>query len=275
MKVEMPLRARDLTRVYRSPLARRRIVALDRLDFDLEPGMVLGLVGPNGSGKTTTIRCCLGLLAPSRGEVRIFGAPAGSLAARQRVGYAPERFELSEKRSGRETLRLLAAFGEADRSGELLERLELSAAADRRLGTWSKGMRRRLAIAAALLDRPRLLVMDEPFDGLDPLGNRVVRQEIQSRAEQGAAVLVSSHALSDLEAVATHLLVLSSGRTVARGSVDEVLARPDRLALEVTGADMETLREAVKTAGGEIVSGGPSRESLEDLFLRQVDGDER
>ncbi|MFG0317754.1 MAG: ABC transporter ATP-binding protein, partial [Planctomycetota bacterium JB042] len=202
-----PIEAEGLGKVWSGPLGSRRVEALADFSLRVAPGSVHGLVGPNGSGKTTAIRCMLGLLRPTRGTARLFGRPP---AAARAVGYAPERFDLAEKRTGRETLRLLGRLsgleGRAldDAIARELDRLALAASADRPVGGYSKGMIRRLSIAAALLADPRLLVLDEPFDGLDPIGNQAVRDEVEARAAYGVAVLLSTHALADLEAVATH-----------------------------------------------------------------------
>ncbi|MFH0946693.1 MAG: ABC transporter ATP-binding protein [Planctomycetota bacterium] len=281
MNVEKPLLARHLTRSYRVAPFRGKMVALERFSADLLPGMVCGLVGPNGSGKTTAVRCCLGLLAPTAGRVELFGLPPGSRAVRASLGYAPETYGLCSRRTGRETLELLGALSGlggkklANRIDGLLERFELSAAADRRLSGFSKGMVRRLSIAGSLLGDPRLLVLDEPFDGLDPLGGQIVREEIRARANRGAAILVSSHALPDLEAVATHLTILAAGATLEQGTLDGVLARRDRIEMVLQGVsenDLQRIREVVRELGGDLVSAGPARESLEDLFRRRVGG---
>ena len=281
MNVEKPLLARNLTRVYRGTYFRSKVPALDRFELSISPGMIVGLVGPNGSGKTTAIRCCLGLLQPTSGQALLFGVDAGSRASRPKLGYAPEIFGLSGRRSGRETLVLLGTLSRLDRRDlarrvdALLERFEISDAADRRLAEYSKGMRRRLSIVASLLDDPQLLVLDEPFDGLDPLGNKIVREEIQRRASSGTAVLLSSHALADLEAVSTHLTVMASGRILEQGSIEEVLSRQDQTQLVVRGLTADSLSELeldLQRKGAELLSHAPSRETLEDLFRRRIAG---
>jgi len=279
MNVEKPLLARNLTRVYRGSFFRGKAPALDRFELSLSPGMIAGLVGPNGSGKTTAIRCCLGLLQPTAGQALLFGVAAGGRAPRRPLGYAPEFCNLSRRRTGRETLRLLCALARLDRREAarrieaLLSRFELAGAADRRLAGYSKGMLRRLSIVGSLLSDPELLVLDEPFDGLDPLGSGIVRDELLRRAASGAAVLLSSHALADLEAVATHLTVLASGRILEQGAIDEVLARRDQMQLVVKGLAKEAiprLRRELSQQGAELLSSSPDRESLEDLFRRKM-----
>lgn len=278
MRARMPsLELLRVSRTFTAPITRRRVVAVDGLSCAVDGGEVLGLVGPNGSGKTTALRCALGLLRPTSGEVRVFGAP-WSRASRASTGFAPERFALDGRRTGREALVLfarLAGFSRSEaglRAGRALERFGLADAADRKLAEYSKGMNRRVAIAAALLKDPRLLVLDEPFDGLDPLGNLLVRDEILARARDGVAVLVTSHAMHDLEAVASHLVILERGRELAAGTVDSVLGAAAVTRLVVSGGDAASLarwRAAIERDGGRVLAERPERESLEDFFRRR------
>lgn len=275
----IPLEVRGLQKSYRTWFG-RRVEALRGIDWTIHSGQVLGLVGPNGSGKTTAIRCALGLLAPSGGASRIFGQESGHIDARRGVGFAPERFVLSGKRSGMETLALLGRLsGLPPRDalamgGAALDRMGIADAGMRPIAGYSKGMNRRLSIAAAIQHDPRLLVLDEPFDGLDPLGCALVRDEIARAASTGVAVLVSSHALSELESVSTDLLVLNRGRVLEQGSRDDVLRKDGVTAFEVDGIDAESHARIVleiEKAGGVVRRSGPARESLEELFRRQID----
>lgn len=278
MDDEHPLEARGLAKEYGGPLARRRVVALSGFDLRVSAGSIHGLVGPNGSGKTTAIRCLLGLLRPTRGEASLFGRPPSTVRSRA-VGYAPERFDLAGKRTGRETLLLLGRLaglrGRAlrDAVDRELERLALDRAADRALAGYSKGMVRRLSIAGSLLADPKLLVLDEPFDGLDPIGNQAVRDEVEARAAAGVAVLLSTHALADLEAVATHLTIVHAGVTLAQGTADEVLGIRGRVEVVCQGLPpegLDRLRAAVEDCGGRVLETRAARESLVDLFRRRI-----
>jgi ABC-type multidrug transport system ATPase subunit len=279
----LPLRATGLAHRYGPPAGGAAgAPALADFELDLAPGQVVALIGPNGSGKTTALRCLLGLLEPTAGRVESFGKPPGA-RAQGVVGYAPERFEPTGSRTGLETLEAFAALSRVPRprddARDLLARFGLGAAADKRVRAYSKGMRRRLAIAQSLLPGPDLWILDEPFDGLDPLGVAKVREEIAARRDQGVAIVVSSHQLADAEAVATHLVLLHRGATLARGDVASLLERRGRTRLEIEWSDAAgaepgaALREAIAAIaalGGTVVEEGAPRESLEALFSRLV-----
>jgi lantibiotic transport system ATP-binding protein len=205
--------------------------AVDGIDLVVPAGSVYGFLGPNGSGKTTTIRMLLGLVTPTRGEIELLGrpVPARVVDALPRVGALVEGPAFHPYLSGIENLRRLdAADRTADpatsarRLGEALERVGLGAAAGKRYRAYSLGMRQRLAIAAALLTPKDLMVLDEPTNGLDPQGTREVRSLIASLADDGTTVLVSSHLLSEVEQVCTHIGVMHVGRLVTQGSAAEI-----------------------------------------------------
>ena len=211
--------------------------AVDGIDLEVPRGAVYGVLGPNGSGKTTTIRMLLGLVLPTAGDVDLLGAPMPDASSRvlPRVGSLVEGPAFHPYLSGRANLtRLDAADRFADpatsrqRIDAALDRVGLLHAARKRYRAYSLGMRQRLAIAAALLQPRDLLVLDEPTNGLDPQGTREVRSLISSLADEGATVLVSSHLLSEVEQVCTHLGIMRSGRLVAQGDIGSVRggARP-------------------------------------------------
>jgi ABC-type multidrug transport system ATPase subunit len=205
--------------------------AVDSIDLTVPTGAVYGFLGPNGSGKTTTIRMLLGLIGPSSGEVSLLGRPAGTVDVLSRVGALVEGPAFHPYLSGRDNLgRLDAADLTTDRRSsrrrvdEALDRVGLLAAATKRYRAYSLGMRQRLAIAATLL-RPRdLLVLDEPTNGLDPQGTREVRSLVGSLAHDGTTVLVSSHLLSEVEQMCSHVGVMHVGRLVAQGTAAELRA---------------------------------------------------
>jgi len=207
------------------------VLAVDGLTFALPAGTVTGFLGPNGAGKTTALRVLLGLAEPSDGEALVFGAPYAALGRpATRVGAVLESDDFHPRRSGRDHLRVLAvAVGVPEtRVREVLELVELDAAAARPVGGYSLGMRQRLGLAGALLGEPELLVLDEPANGLDPVGVRWLREFLRAFAARGGTVLISSHVLAEVAQTVDHAVILDRGRLAA--TVD--LAELDRRTLE-------------------------------------------
>lgn len=191
---------------------------VDDVTFRVEAGTITGFLGPNGAGKTTTLRMLLGLSTPTSGEVRIDGRPPGELDEPARhVGAVLEANDFHPARSGRNHLRVLARLCDVgdDRVDELLDTVGLAAAADRRAGGYSLGMRQRLGLATAMLCTPRLLVLDEPTNGLDPVGVRWMRDLMRAFADGGGAVLMSSHLLAEAQHTVDHVLIIDQGRVIA------------------------------------------------------------
>ncbi len=243
----------------------RAVRALQDVSFDLGPGRLNALVGHNGAGKTTLIKLMLGLIRADRGAVRVLNEDpgAGQFSARRLLGYLPENVAFNAALTGRETLAFYARLkritpGEA---WPLLERVGLLEAADRRVGTYSKGMRQRLGLAQALLGRPRVLLLDEPTTGLDPALRQTFYEILNELRDDGATVLISSHALNELEDRAEHVLIMNRGRLVAQGTLAELrsLSRlPIRISLDLAPGAEAALpewigRESVATARGRVV----------------------
>lgn len=225
---EAALVARGLVKSFGSLFRRQTVHAVRDLDLRVHPGEVVALVGPNGAGKTTTLRLLLGFLRPDRGSVRILGNSAGSMAACRSLGYVGERFRSYRYLTSRRLLRWLGSLSgveggrlESAITGEL-ERLDLSAVADRRVGRLSQGELQRLGLAQALLHHPRVLILDEPTTGLDPEGRRRFVEILRAERDRGAAVLLSSHVLAEVERVCDRVIILRSGRIVAEGSIPEL-----------------------------------------------------
>ncbi|MET0627051.1 MAG: ABC transporter ATP-binding protein [Acidimicrobiia bacterium] len=230
----------------------RRVVAIDGLDLSVPEGGVFGFLGPNGSGKTTTIRCLLGLVRPTSGEVRLFGEDVRVALphAIRRVGSIVETPMFFPTMSARENLRLLGAIDRipAPRVDAMLERVGLGERADDDVRRFSLGMRQRLGLAAALLKDPALVILDEPANGLDPAGMREVRDVLRTLGDEGRTVLVSSHLLAEVEQTCDRVAILKRGRCVATGTVDEVLGRADG-ELVVRVADLVAGAAALGRAG--------------------------
>ncbi len=202
------------------------VVAVDDLTFSLRPGTVTGFLGPNGAGKTTTLRLLLGLAEPDAGEALAFGHRYRELDdPALRVGAVLESSDLHPGRSGRDHLRVLALAAEipSSRVEEMLALVELEAVADRRVKTYSLGMRQRLALAGALLGDPQLLVLDEPANGLDPAGVHWLRRFLRRFAGKGRTVLVSSHMLAEAAQTVDQVVIIDRGRLVATGRLDELI----------------------------------------------------
>ncbi|XKH60449.1 ABC transporter ATP-binding protein [Halomonas sediminis] len=205
------------------------LTRIDALDLSVSQGEVLALLGHNGAGKTTTMHLILGLIAPDRGSVSVLGgAPAGPHAEtlRRRLGYLPENVSFYDQLSGREVLVYFARLKRVARAqvDELLERVGLSSAADRRVKTYSKGMRQRLGLAQALLGEPQLLLLDEPTTGLDPAATRDFYETVRDLRDRGCTVLLSSHVLPGVEPYIDRALILGGGRRLAMGNMAELRA---------------------------------------------------
>ncbi|CAL9517662.1 Bacitracin transport ATP-binding protein BcrA [Nocardiopsis dassonvillei] len=246
---------RDLTKRYGD----RTVV--DGLTFTVEPGRVTGFLGPNGAGKTTTMRMLLGLAAPTSGEALIDGRPYRDLPRPAlRVGAVLPSGPAHPGRSARAHLRAKAASIGLPRSRveEVLERVGLAEAAGRRVGGYSLGMRQRLGVADALLGDPGVLVFDEPVNGLDLDGVRWMRALLRRMADEGRTVFVSSHLMSEMEAVADHLVVVGRGRLIADAPLAEVIGAWSRTHVEVRTPDPGPLRERLERRGpGVRVEAGP------------------
>jgi ABC-2 type transport system ATP-binding protein len=230
-----------------------RVRALEGLELSVRTGGVFGFLGPNGSGKTTTIRCLLGLARPSSGSCRVLGAesPRGLPDVMPRVGALVEAPGLNPGVSGRETLTVLATTAGIGRHAvdATLERVGLAERADDLVKGYSLGMRQRLGIAIALLKDPELLVLDEPANGLDPAGIREVRELIRRLGAEGRTVFLSSHLLGEVEQICDEVAIVAAGRTVAHGSVSDVLASTRPAAMWVKVADLAGAADTLQRAG--------------------------
>jgi len=206
------------------------VQALQQLTLSVQAGEIIGLLGHNGAGKTTSMKLILGLIRPSEGQIRVMGvAPSLELGRehRRRIGFLPENVRFYEQLSGREVLRYFARLKGAavSQTGQLLEQVGLAAAADRRVRTYSKGMRQRLGLAQALLGEPRLLMLDEPTAGLDPAATREFYSTLDELRGRGTTVLLSSHVLPGIEGHVDRAAILGGGRLLAFGSLDALRAR--------------------------------------------------
>jgi ABC-2 type transport system ATP-binding protein len=230
-----------------------RTHALRGLDFEIPSGQLTGFLGPNGAGKTTTFRSILGLTRPDSGDIEMLGlaVPAELPQITKKVGVIVEEPGLITTLSGRTNMAVAAdtlGFGH-ERIDELVEFVGLTADAHRKVGDYSKGMRQRLALAAAMLGDPELLILDEPLDGLDPAGQHAFRARLKNLAAEGRTVVVSSHDLADVEALADYVVVIDQGQLVVEGSLESMLGDGST---RVRAADSIRAAEVLREAGFEV-----------------------
>ncbi|HKF44499.1 MAG TPA: ABC transporter ATP-binding protein [Thermoanaerobaculia bacterium] len=300
------IEARGLRKVYRSGLKGRAVIALNGIDLHVEPGEVFGLLGPNGAGKTTTVKILLGLTHATSGEASIFGIPVGDPASRRRVGYLPEGHRFPGYLTARETLRIFGRMSGVEKTDlsrripALLERVRLSQWSDVRVKKFSKGMTQRLGLAAALVHEPDVLLLDEPTDGVDPVGRREIRDLLAQEAGKGRAILVNSHLLSEVERICGRVAVLREGSVAAQGRIEDLTAATSRYKLVASGVDdallsdlrgtgasidrvnghfdltardlehLNALVDRLRARGAQLQELTPVRSSLEDVFVGLV-----
>jgi len=304
------IEARGLEKVYGSRLGSRRVRALAGIEIAVAPGELFGLLGPNGAGKTTAVKILLGLTKPTAGEARLLGRPASDPESRRRVGYLPEGHRFPGYLTGRQTIEIfgrmsgLSRSEAASRVAPLLERVRLSPWADIRVKKFSKGMTQRLGLASALVHDPEVLLLDEPTDGVDPVGRREIRDLLKQEAGRGRAILVNSHLLSEIEQTCDRVAVLRAGKVAAQGTIAELTTSGFRYRMSVTPLDdalLASLRETgapvdrvnghleltardldhlnvmvdrVRARGAALSELSPLRSSLEDVFVGLVRAEE-
>lgn len=266
---------KNLTKTYRDFWGRQKVRALKALDLEIRRGEIFGLLGPNGSGKTTTIKLLLGLLFPTSGEVNILGRPASDVAKNERIGYLPEESYLYRFLNAEETLdfygRLFKIPSAIRRQkvAQLIQMVGLDTANKRQLREYSKGMTRRLGLAQALINDPDLIVLDEPTSGLDPIGTRNMKKLILQLKEQGKTVIMSSHLLGDVQDVCDRVGILYQGELKELGRVEDLLKIVEQTEIRVAGLSDEAKRKIEKIIEEDksrlVFCGNPTT-SLEDLF---------
>ena len=245
--MDLAVETHDLTRDFGS------FRAVDHIDLAVPSGSLYGFLGPNGAGKSTTIKCLTGLLRPSSGTMRILGTDplADPVSVKRRIGVVPEDLALFDRLTAQETLTFVAQVHGLDRatitsrSSDLLELMELKASASTLVADFSHGMRKKLSLAAALLPAPRLLFLDEPFEGIDAVASRQIKDLLHSFVSRGGTIFLTSHILESVERLSTHIGVIANGKLVAQGPI------------------------------GELRDGVAGTRTLEELFIGLVGGDAR
>lgn len=270
-----------LTKDFRVGLRGLKLRAVDNLSFEIPRGQVFGLLGPNGCGKSTTLKIILGLVAPTAGKISILGYPSATSEARQRTGFLPEAPYFHKFLTGRELVRYCARLSgvpTAQLDSAVEEALALAAmseAGNRTIGTYSKGMLQRIGFAQAIVHDPELVILDEPTAGVDPVGSAAIGKMIHSMREKGKTVVLCSHLLGQVEQVCDRIAIMDRGRLVLEGRVDEVLARRDKHIITVehlTPAARVAAEAALQSHGALVTSITHPRRSLEDLFRELVTG---
>jgi ABC-2 type transport system ATP-binding protein len=273
------LELRGLTKDFAIGLRGVKLRAVDHLNLRVEPGQVYGLLGPNGSGKSTTIKILLGLLEPTAGDCAIFGVASRRVEARREVGYLPESPYFYRHLNGRELVefyaRMCGMSGETMRRrvSEVLATVGLTEAAERRVGTYSKGMLQRVGLAQALVHDPRLLILDEPTAGVDPVGSATIAELILKLKAQGKTVLITSHLLGQIEDICDRVAILDRGKLILEGAVEDLVGRTDRQALIVDTlpeAELQELRVWLASKGRRLEAVETPRARLDRLFLERV-----
>lgn len=275
---EVVIETRNLTKVYRDFWGRPKVQALKALDLQVQRGEIFGVLGPNGSGKTTTIKLLLGLLFPTEGEARIFNEPTTNVSKNERIGYLPEETYLYKFLNAEETLQFygrlfkMPASERNRRVGQLIDMVGLSAAKHRQLREYSKGMQRRIGLAQALINNPELILLDEPTSGLDPIGTAEIKELIRELREQGKTVVLSGHLLADMQDICDRIAILHRGELKELGKVSDLLTVQDVTQIRAKNLPpqaLEEIRAIVARHGGEAVVDHPTT-TLEELFLRIV-----
>ena len=283
MAGETVIETRALSKVYRDFWGRQKVRALKSLDLEIYQGEVIGLLGPNGSGKTTTLKLLLGLLFPTEGQALIFGKDSTDVSKNERIGYLPEESYLYRFLNAEETLDFYGRLFDISpqvrrqRIDQLIAMVGLEKARKRQLKEYSKGMTRRIGLAQALINEPELILLDEPTSGLDPIGTREMKDLILRFRDQGKTVVMCSHLLADVQDVCDRIAILHQGELKELGRVDDLLTVADMTQIRASGLTQECRAELGKVIdrhGGKLLEMDNPSTTLEELFLSIVQDSE-
>lgn len=280
MSIVNAVEVRDLVKEFKTSFRKEPVRAVDKVSFSIAPGEVYGLIGPNGSGKSTTMKALLGLVTPTSGTCAIFGFDSSKVDSRQEVGFLPENPYFYKHLTGEETIRFygklcgMRGATLTKRIEELLDLVGLDAARTRRLGGYSKGMLQRIGLAQALVQDPRLLILDEPTAGVDPIGSRQIRDLILTLKSRGITVFLCSHLLEQVQEICDHVGIINNGRLVKSGRLEDLIAIEDQTEIVLKNANPALLEEIKQLVdhrpGVSLVRTGNPRTTLEHLFLRET-----
>lgn len=279
MTPDIIIETRNLTKVYRDFWGRPKVQALKALDLQVHRGEIFGLLGPNGSGKTTTIKLLLGLLFATEGDALIFNEPTTNVAKNERIGYLPEESYLYKFLNAEETLHFygrlfkISASERKKRVGRLIDMVGLSGAKHRQLREYSKGMQRRIGLAQALINNPELILLDEPTSGLDPIGTAEIKELIRELRTQGKTIVLSGHLLADMQDICDRIAILHRGELKEIGKVSDLLTVQDVTQIktrDLPASAIQEIREVIARHGAELLAIDHPTTTLEELFLRIV-----
>ena len=266
----------NVTKIYPIPFKREKVTAVQDLSLTVEPGQVYGLLGPNGSGKSTTMKIVLGLVSPTSGKTEIFGRDSTTVESREDVGFLPENPYFYKYLTGEETLHFygkLCGLSRAkmrERTKELLKLVGLENAAERRLGGYSKGMLQRIGLAQAMIQEPRLLVLDEPTAGVDPAGSREIRDLILDFKTRGITVLLCSHLLEQVQEICDRIGILHRGELIREGKLEDLISIQNQTELILEDASPELLSElqaVIANSSARLLDQRKPQKTLERYFL--------
>lgn len=276
---EPAIRIQALTKDFPVGIFGKKLRAVDHLNLEVGHNQIFGLLGPNGSGKSTTIKVILGLLDASEGSCEIYGKPSHLVAARRSVGFLPEAPYFYRYLSGRELVRYYARVcgvakeGLDDAVSSVIDLVGMAEAADRRVGTYSKGMLQRIGLAQAIVHDPQLIILDEPTAGVDPLGSAGIAEIIRELKRRGKTILLSSHLLAQIEGLCDCVAILHRGKLVHEGRIDDLVQEKDADSYVIQGLDSEAkkaLERQIKLMGGRLARVEKPRMSLDAFFLKEV-----
>ncbi len=280
MSKGLAVEIKNLVKDFKPSLRAKTIRAVDDVSLSIQAGDVYGLIGPNGSGKSTTMKALLGLLSPTSGTCSIFGQDSMKVDSRNDVGFLPENPYFYKHLTGAETVRFygkLCGMKGAeleDRVREMIALVELDAASDRRLGGYSKGMLQRIGLAQALVQDPRLVILDEPTAGVDPTGSRQIRDLILTLKERGITVFLCSHLLEQVQEICDQIGIIHHGKMVREGRLEDLISLEDRTELILDKPSPELLEKirhlVAAQEGTTLISEGHPRTTLESLFLEET-----
>lgn len=269
----------NLTKDFAVGMRGMKLRAVDDLCLEVGDNEIFGLLGPNGSGKSTTIKIVLGLLEASTGTCEIYGRPSKLVDARRSVGFLPEAPYFYRYLTGRELVRYYARICMVSRTeidvavDSVIKLVGMTEAADRRVGTYSKGMLQRIGLAQSLVHDPQLVILDEPTAGVDPLGSAAIAEIVRELKRRGKTILLSSHLLAQIEGLCDRVAILHRGKLVREGRVDDLVEEKDAESLVVQGlsADGRAAVEAeIRAQGGRLTRVEKPRLSLDAYFLKEV-----